>query len=111
MNYNKKVFKPVSSSENSETTADTTFLYIQEGNVLTCSYNGGNVKKGQLIGIVDNNGVIDMRYQQININGELMTGICRSTPEVMSNGKIRIHEMWTWTSGDCSTGHSIIEEQ
>ncbi len=52
-----------------------------------------------------------MRYHQININNELMTGICVSTPEKLSNGKIRLHEKWKWTSGDQSEGESILEEQ
>jgi hypothetical protein len=39
-----------------------------------------------------------------------MTGICFSTPEILENGKIRLHESWEWTSGDQSKGTSIIEE-
>jgi hypothetical protein len=33
-----------------------------------------------------------------------------SRPEILANGKIRLHESWEWTSGDKSTGKSIIEE-
>ena len=51
-----------------------------------------------------------MRYHQVNTNGELMTGICTSKPELLSNGKIRLHEKWQWTSGDKSKGTSILEE-
>lgn len=39
-----------------------------------------------------------------------MTGICRSTPEILEDGRIRLHEEWIWTSGDQSSGKSIIEE-
>jgi hypothetical protein len=28
----------------------------------------------------------------------------------LGNGKIRLHETWQWTSGDFSSGTSIIEE-
>jgi hypothetical protein len=52
-----------------------------------------------------------MRYHQINDNDELMTGICKSIPEILENGKIRLHESWKWTSGDKSEGNSVIEEQ
>jgi hypothetical protein len=51
-----------------------------------------------------------MRYHQINHNNELMTGLCKSKPEMLENGKIRLHETWEWTSGDKSKGQSIIEE-
>lgn len=111
MNYNNKLFRPISNTENGETSNETVFLYKQVGNILTSEYSGGKIRKGHLIGIVDKMGNIDMRYHQVNEKGELMTGICKSIPEQLSNGKIRLHETWEWTSGDRSKGHSIIEEQ
>lgn len=110
MNYHNKRFRPVSNTENGETSSETIFLYKQEGNLLTSEYAGGKIIKGHLIGLVDTNGNITMRYHQVNIQGELMTGICTSKPEIMSNGKIRLHETWQWTSGDQSKGTSVIEE-
>lgn len=110
MNYNNKYFRLVSNTENGETTSETVFKYLQHGNVLTCEYAGGKIKYGHLIGLVDNEGNIEMRYHQINDKGEIMTGICQSKPEILENGKIRLHENWKWTSGDFSVGNSIIEE-
>ena len=109
-NYSGKVFKPNVNSENGETTSETIFIYKQDGNILTSEYSGGKIKLGHLIGLVDNFGTIEMRYHQINDKGELMTGICHSKPEILENGKIRLHESWQWTSGDKSKGTSIIEE-
>ena len=102
MNYNNKKFKTVSNSENGEISENMIFHYKQEGNLLTCKYAGGEIIKGHLIGLVDKNGVIDMRYHQLNKKNALMTGICKSTPENMPNGKIRLIEEWQWTSGDLS---------
>lgn len=110
MNYHNKKFRPVCNTPNGETSEETIFHYKQEGNILTCSYSGGQIKSGQLIGLVDPEGNIDMRYHQINTKGELMTGICQSTPEILNDGRIRLHERWQWTSGDCSEGNSILEE-
>jgi len=110
INYDGKYFRPVSNTENGETSGDTLFKYRQEGNILTAEYAGGKIKYGHLIGLVDENGNIDMRYHQINDHGVIMTGLCKSTPEFMTNGKIRLHETWEWTSGDKSKGQSIIEE-
>jgi hypothetical protein len=39
-----------------------------------------------------------------------MTGRCHSIPEQLSDGRIRLHEQWQWTSGDLSSGESIVEE-
>lgn len=110
INYNNKKFRPVQNSANAETSESTVFTYEQNGNILTSSYAGGQIEKGHLIGVVDNFGNIDMRYHQINRKGELMTGICQSKPELLPNGKIRLHETWQWTSGDKSKGSSILEE-
>jgi hypothetical protein len=111
LSYNGKTFKPVKTSGNSETTSETVFEYKQNGTILTSNYSGGNIEQGHLIGIVSEDGTIDMRYHQVNQNGILMTGICVSKPEILPNGKIRLHEKWKWTSGDKSEGESIIEEQ
>jgi hypothetical protein len=110
INYHDKIFRPIINSENGEVTTDTLFHYKQEGNILTCDYKGGQIIKGHLIGLVDDCGRIDMRYHQVNIHSELTTGICTSTPNVLPNKKIRLHETWRWTSGDGSGGSSVIEE-
>jgi hypothetical protein len=111
INYNNRLFRPISTTDNGETSNETLFRYKQVGNILTSEYAGGNIRKGHLIGLVDENGKIEMRYHQVNEKGELMTGKCTSTPEILPNGKIRLHEKWQWTSGDRSEGESIIEEQ
>lgn len=111
INYNGKLFKPVSNTENGETSEDTIFRYKQTENILTAEYSGGQIVSGHLIGLVDKSGNIDMRYHQVNNKGEIMTGICKSVPELLGNGKIRLHETWAWTSGDRSKGQSVIEEQ
>ena len=110
MNYNKKRFRSISNSDNGETSHETVFEYHQNQNILTAEYKGGEIKQGHLIGIVDADGNIEMRYHQINTKNKIMTGKCFSTPEIMNNGKIRLHESWEWTSGDYSKGNSILEE-
>lgn len=110
MNYNNKRFRAIQNSDNGETSEDTIFHYKQNGNILTSTYRGGEIIEGHLIGIVDDKGVINLSYHQINQQGKIMTGTCTSTPEVGENGKIRLIEDWQWTSGDKSKGQSIIEE-
>lgn len=111
IDYNNRIFRPVENTENGETSNETVFVYKQSGNILTSEYSGGKIKKGHLIGLVDDNGTINMRYHQVNNKNELMTGFCTSRPEILENGKIRLYENWEWTSGDHSKGESIIEEQ
>ncbi len=110
INYNDKKFRTISNTDNGDTSSQTIFHYKQVNNLLTSEYSGGKITIGHILGLVSENGNIEMRYHQLNSNQELMTGICYSTPEIMPNGKIRLHECWQWTSGDNSKGNSIIEE-
>ena len=110
INYNGKSFRPISKTDNAETSNLTVFHYKQVGNILTSEYSGGKIKYGHLIGLVDSNGNIEIRYHQVNTKGKLTTGICFSKPELTEKGKIRLYETWEWTSGDKSSGKSILEE-
>ncbi len=110
INYNGKRFRVKQNSDNGELSSDTIFEYAQQNNMVFCLYKGVTVQKGQLLGIVNSDGSINMAYQQINQKGELLTGTCISRPEVMKNGKIRLYESWKWTSGDYTEGSSILEE-
>jgi hypothetical protein len=111
INYHNKTFRSASNSENGEVSRETIFQYKQEGTIVTATYSGGAITQGHLIALVNSLGQLDMRYHHVNTKGELMTGICFSTPELLPGGKIRLHEKWQWTTGDCSIGTSIIEEE
>ncbi|MGJ1410552.1 n-acetylglutamate synthase [Sphingobacterium thalpophilum] len=110
IDYNNRFFRAVKNSDNGETSSETIFHYKQKDSILTADYQGGKIISGHLIGIIKEDGVIDMRYHQINIEGKIMTGECVSRPEILPNGNVRLHEEWRWTSGDLSSGKSIIEE-
>lgn len=110
MNYDGKTFRPLVNTPNGEVSGDTVFYYRQTGNIVTAEYAGGQVVSGHLIALVDEKGCLDMRYHHINDKGELQTGVCRSVPERLPDGRIRLHERWQWTSGDGSEGESVVEE-
>lgn len=110
INYHGKTFRSVSNTDNGEVSSETLFHYLQQDDIVTATYAGGGIRSGNLIAKVAPDGTLDMRYQHLNQAGEFMTGQCRSTPEVMDNGKLRIHERWQWSSGDGSSGESVIEE-
>ena len=95
MNYDGKKFKVISNSENGDVSSDMIFEYRQVGEILSSEYSGENISEGHLIGIVDEDGTINMRYRQINPKGQEVSGICMSTPELMPNGKIRLTECQT----------------
>lgn len=110
INYDNHRFVSVSDSENGEVGSATVFDYHQEGDVVWATYRGGAIVFGTLIAKVDEKDCLDMRYQHLNSAGELMTGRCWSTPEILPDGRLRLREVWQWTSGDLSQGESVIEE-
>lgn len=108
--YNGKTFRPASNTFNGEVGSDTRFHYHQDGNIVWAEYSGGSIIRGTLIATVSEDNSLDMRYQHVNKEGELMTGRCKSRPEVLEDERLRLYEKWKWTSGDMSEGESIIEE-
>jgi hypothetical protein len=110
MNYHNKRFKVAETAGSGEISDDFVFLYHQEGNVLSCEYAGGEIKEGRIVGSVDDEGVITFSYRQTNSKGQERSGICVSTPEILPDGRIRLHESWRWTDGDQSTGSTVLEE-
>ncbi|NNE99949.1 MAG: n-acetylglutamate synthase [Pyrinomonadaceae bacterium] len=110
LNYNDKKFASVTNSESGEVSSETVFHYHQNGDLVWAEYKGGEIVFGTLLAKCDDDGILDMRYQHLNKQGELMTGKCISTPEILEDGRIRMHEKWQWTSGDRSKGESVIDE-
>ena len=110
INYNEKAFRAVSHSENSDVSEETIFQYQQNSFLVSATYSGGGVVFGHLIGLVNTEGMMEISYHHVNEEGDIRTGICYSTPEVLPNGKIRLHEKWKWTNGDGSEGQSVVEE-
>ncbi len=110
INLNKKYFRSVDNSTNGEVSNLTRFNYYQEGNNVWADYNGGQISRGHLFGIMDDNGNLNMSYHHINNNNEIMTGICRSTVKILPDGRLRFFEQWQWTNADKSKGTSVIEE-
>jgi hypothetical protein len=110
MNYNNRKFVVAANSEMGEVSTETVFNYKQKDDLVWAEYSGSEIVFGTLIAKVVEDNCLEMRYQHLNKKGELMTGKCFSTPEMLSDGRIRLFEKWQWTCGDFSAGTSIIEE-
>lgn len=108
--YDNKLFRSVANTDNGDVSNETLFNYHQQGSLVWAEYAGGSVVKGFLIATVQADHCLNMRYQHVNQAGELMTGRCYSVPEHLPDGRLRLHETWQWTSGDLSSGTSIIDE-
>ena len=110
ISYNDKTFRTISSTANGQVNEETIFHYQQHGFLVSATYTGGPIIFGHLIGLVDADGIMDLRYHHVNDSGVLMTGICFTRPEILPDGRMRLHEKWKWTCEDESEGESIVEE-
>lgn len=110
VSYEGRRFRSAENSATGEVGPETVFTYRQDGDVVSATYEGGGVRSGVLIATADPEGNLDARYAHVNASGGLMTGECRTTPEALPDGRLRLHEEWRWTSGDGSSGRSVVEE-
>jgi hypothetical protein len=110
IDYDDRVFASVSNSATGDVGAATTFHYHQQGDIVWATYEGGAVVMGTLIARVSKDGSLDMRYHHVTADGQIKAGTCASRPEILVDGRIRLHERWQWTEGGTETGESIVEE-
>jgi hypothetical protein len=111
INYHGRRFRPVSNSSSGQVNQQTMFLYQQPFGdaLLTATYMGGGIRLGSMTGLVDETtGALRFHYQHVTDAGELRSGYCESTPELLSDGRLRLHERWKWTDGPA--GESVVEE-
>ena len=109
--YEGKFFVPVTNTENGEVDHQTLFAYHQNGNILWAEYEGGEIKKGTMVGFVGLRGELDFYYQHINRGDDIKIGKCHSVPRLLDNGKIELSEQWHWLNGDQSKGTSTVREK
>ncbi|BAK43446.1 hypothetical protein [Eggerthella sp. YY7918] len=109
-NYDNRVFVSSKNTSNGEVDGRTHFVYHQEDAVVWAEYEGGEIVRGSLLGTADEKGNLHFCYHHINTSGTVRAGECKSTPHVLSDGRLQMHESWHWLNGDCSSGTSIIEE-
>lgn len=111
IDYNGKIFVPLTNSENGEVDGNTVFHYHQSGFDFTADYSGGEIKTGYMVGKVNKAGELDFYYVHLNIDDDIRVGKCHSIPVIKDNGIIELHEKWQWFNGDCSSGESVVIEQ
>lgn len=110
MNYNGRIFRGKSNSENGEVSGQTKFHYRQCEDRVWADYSGGEVVSGHLQGKVYPDGSLEFVYHHENTAGELMAGKCRSYPSHEASGNLVLKESWQWFTGDQTSGMSEIEE-
>jgi len=110
INYNGRTFCSAAAETAGADGAGPVGHYHQAGNVVWAEFAGGKVVRGTLVGSCDHDGVLELAYSQLLHTGEVIAGRCRSVPDVLTDGRIRLHEHWQRFGADPGTGVSVIEE-
>ena len=110
LDYNDRLFRASTHSSGGEVDDQTLFSYRQYGEVVWATYQGGAIAFGTMVGVIRNDDTLDLRYQHVSTRGEIRSGRCRSTPEVLADGRVRLHEAWEWTEGAVGAGTSTVEQ-
>ena len=103
-----RVFRSAAAVEGGEVDADTVFRFRQDGDLIHATYSGGTIRLGFLVGRIRGDR-LDFRYAQLNASGETSTGHSADRIEALPDGRVRLHETWTWESRSGS-GTSVLEE-
>ena len=107
INYDRRRFSPADGVPGE---SSRIAVYRQAGDLLWGEFSGGRVRRGALTGNCAPDGTLDFAYCMVFEGGEIVSGSCHSTPTVLSDGRIRLHEEWERYGAAGSRGVSCIEE-
>lgn len=112
IDYDGRLFRAVQLDGNGDVDEETLFKYDQREDRLMATYSGGDVEYGTMVGTVHKDGSLTFLYHHRTKDGGLRAGRCQSRPEILENGRIRLHEKWVWTYGPRRgmSGKSVVEE-
>ncbi|MGY2963192.1 hypothetical protein ACVWZP_004141 [Pseudomonas sp. TE36184] len=88
----------------------TVFHYLVEGEAISGSYQGGRIRVGTQVGRVTGADTIELLYQCLTLEGELLAGWSRGTVGVDQAGRTTLSFVWGWLSGATGGGESSYVE-
>ncbi|WP_082460516.1 hypothetical protein [Pseudomonas mediterranea] len=86
--------------------AGTVFHYHVEENTISGTYQGGQIRMGNLVGRVTGPDTIELLYQCLTTDGEILAGWSRGTVGVDLAGRTTLIFIWGWLFGATGGGES-----
>jgi len=90
--------------------AGTVFHYVVDGNAITSHYQGGRIRIGNQVGRVTGPDTIELLFQCLTTEGEMLAGWSRGTVGLDQAGRTTLHFVWGWLSGATGGGESRYVE-
>lgn len=102
-------FRDVTIDPQGDISDDTVFEYHETDlGEVWATYDGGSVRRGFLVGHRDGDTLV-FRYVHLTDGRSTASGQCTSRVELMTDGRLRLHESWRWESKP-GAGTSTLEE-
>jgi hypothetical protein len=90
--------------------AGTVFHYQVEGDAVSGTYQGGRIRIGHQVGRVTGADTIELLFQCLTTDGEILAGWSRGTVGVDRAGRTTLTFVWGWLSGATGGGDSSYVE-
>lgn len=97
-------------ANNAQGLSGTVFHYLVEGDVISGTYQGGRIRLGTQVGRVTGSDTIELLYQCLTLDGQLLSGWSRGTVGVDPVGRTTLSFEWGWLSGAAGGGESSYVE-
>lgn len=110
IDLNGRRFTLVSNSAGNAVPGETIFTFEQSGRAVRASYSGGGVRLGAIIGQFEEDGSLNVLFQQVTSAGILCGGEGAIEVEAGSAGKLRFVDNWRFTTNGEGGGQAVWEE-
>jgi len=90
--------------------AGTVFYYQVDGEAISGTYQGGRIRTGQQVGRVTGPNTLELLFQCLTTEGELLAGWSQGTVGVDEAGRTTLSFVWGWLSGATGGGESHYVE-
>ncbi|NWE41356.1 hypothetical protein HX875_17930 [Pseudomonas yamanorum] len=88
----------------------TVFHYHVDANAIWGTYQGGRIRMGNQVGRATGPDTIELLYQCLTTEGEILAGWSRGTVGVDDAGRTTLAFVWGWLSGAEGGGESSYVE-
>ncbi|MEF9904738.1 hypothetical protein [Streptomyces sp. P9-A2] len=105
IDYDGRRFRPAEAEAQGRTA-----VYRQDGNLLWGTFSGGRARRGSLTGVCAPDGSLHFAYSMVLDDGEVVSGRCRSTPEIREDGGVDLREEWERYGARAARGVSYLKE-
>lgn len=105
INYDGRRFRPAEADAEGRVA-----IYRQQGDLVWGEFSGGRVRRGSLAGRCAPDSTLEFAYCMVLDDGEVISGHCRSTPELRPDGGVDLHEKWERFGRHTASGVSRINE-